>query len=114
MFQHFVCGEFLHFAFTALFDYYPAGCVKIKLKAWNIFSSVEVDVDMLATCSEDTNIKEVNYLPFCALLFFFLPALHISPFHVFVPVFTTFRKRNTLDWPGLKFHCQSWQNLAIV
>lgn len=89
MFQHFVCGEFLHFAFTALFDNYPAGCMKMKLKAWNIFSSVEVDVDMLATCSKDTDIKEVNYhfvlscSSFCLLcilviFMFFVPFLPFS------------------------------------
>lgn len=65
-----LCGEFQHFAFTALFDYCPVGCMKIKLKAWNIFSSVEVDVDMLATCSKDTDIKEVNY-HLCSLVFLF-------------------------------------------
>lgn len=61
MFHHFVCGEFLHFAFTELFNYCFAGCMNIKVKAWNIFSSVEIDVDMPTSCSKDTDIKEVKY-----------------------------------------------------
>ncbi|XP_056899463.1 polycystic kidney disease protein 1-like 2 [Takifugu flavidus] len=36
------------------------GCMKIKLKAWNIFSSVEIDVDMPTACSKDTDIKELK------------------------------------------------------
>lgn len=52
---------FKSFLYRELFNSFPAGCMKIKLKAWNIFSSVEVDVDMLATCSTDTDIKEVKY-----------------------------------------------------
>lgn len=43
--------------------------MKIKLKAWNTFSSVEVDVDMLTICSKDPDIKEAKYLLF--ILYFF-------------------------------------------
>lgn len=75
MFQHFVCEDFLHFAFTALFNCCFAGCMKIKLKAWNILSPVEIDVDMPTACSNDADIKEVKYLPFFAFLFSFLNLL---------------------------------------
>lgn len=83
MFQHFVCGEFLHFAFTALFNCCFAGCMKIKLKAWNIFSSVEIDVDMPTACSKDTDIKEVKYLSFSAFLFSFLNLLAFCAHYFF-------------------------------
>lgn len=36
--------------------------MKGKLKAWNTCSTVEVDGDMLAACSKDTDIKEVKDL----------------------------------------------------
>lgn len=57
--------------------------MKIKLKAWNTFSSVEIDVDMLATCSKDTDIKEVKYLLF---FFYFFSCLlfTISLYYVYI------------------------------
>lgn len=58
--------------------------MKIKLKAWNVFSSVEVDVDMdvLSICNRDTDIIEVKQLFFCSLFFFFkcLYRVYIIPF----------------------------------
>lgn len=111
MFQHFACGEFLHFDYSALFNCCFAGCMKIKLKAWNIFSSVEIDVDMPTACSKDTDIKEVKHLSFCAFFFFFLCTLFL--FTLFVLFLTTLSKRNRLDLPGLTLRCQSWQHLGI-
>lgn len=87
MFQHFVCGERLHFAFTALFNCGFVGYMKIKLKAWNIFSSMEIDVDMPTACSKDTDIKEVKYLSFCAFLFSFLKLLAFSAHYFFSCLF---------------------------
>lgn len=58
--------------FCIISCFFSAGCMKIKLKAWNTFSSVEVDVDMLATCSKDTDIKEVNQVHASLQFFLFL------------------------------------------
>lgn len=65
------------FLYHELFYYFPAGCMKIKLKAWNIFSSMEMDVHTLATCSNDTDIKEVKYhILFLFFLACFLRSLY--------------------------------------
>lgn len=36
---------------------FATGSLKMKLKAWNVFSSVEVDVDMFASCGVDSDLK---------------------------------------------------------
>lgn len=115
MFQHFVCGELLYFAFTALFNCGFVGYMKIKLKAWNIFSSMEIDVDMPTACSKDTDIKEVKYFILCFLVFLFesFSLLCTLFLFMFVLFLTTLSKRNRLDLPGLTLRCQLWQHLAI-
>lgn len=41
-------------------NYSATGSVQVKLRAWNIFSSLEVDVDMFGSCGKDSALKQVN------------------------------------------------------
>lgn len=94
-----VCGEFLHFDNTALFNCCFAGCMKIKLKAWNIFSSVEIDVDMPTACSKDADIKEVKHLSFCAFLFSLFESfsrLCIISFHAVCSFLNHFKQKKQI------------------
>lgn len=90
--------------------------MKIKLKAWNTFSSVEVDVETFATCNKDTVVKAVffsfvcffKYLCILCMLFLLIMYLHLS-FYL-----TIFRKKYIQELPDLILHWLSRRSLTKV
>lgn len=66
--------------------------MKGKLKAWNTCSTVEVDVDMLTTCSKDTDIKEVKHL---LIVFYFESYFLFKIFFIFFSFFCHFQKKKS-------------------
>lgn len=60
MFQQFICAYFIEiigifFVFTS--ECFATGSVQVKLRAWNAFSSLEVDVDTFDICGKDSAVK---------------------------------------------------------
>lgn len=69
MFQMCICGVSTIACFHTLVNCCAAGCVQMKLRAWNVFSSLEVDVDMPATCSTDSVEVVKRFLHETAVVF---------------------------------------------